>query len=58
MAVMGRGKRANAQGWNAINKQREKENNKPEPKKEEKKASKEEMERIIRLVKEATAKKS
>ena len=35
MAIMGRTKRANAQRWNAINKQREKEND-CEPKKEEK----------------------
>ncbi len=57
MAIMGRTKRANAQRWNAINKQREKEND-CEPKKEEKKISKGEMGKLIQIIREAAAKKS
>ena len=58
MAIMGRTKRATAQRWNAINKQREKESGLEPKKEEEKKASKEEQENFLKMIKEATAKKS
>lgn len=51
MAVMGRKKKAVAQGWNAINKQRDKEN-KPKESNKEKSISKEEHEERIKLLKQ------
>jgi len=48
MAIMSRGKKANAQRWDAINKQREKENA-PKPEQEEKKVSKEDMAKCSKL---------
>ena len=51
MAVMGRRKKAVAQRWNAINKQRE-EVNQPKDAKEEKDISKEEHEERIRKLRE------
>ena len=51
MAVMGRKKKAVAQGWNAINKRRSEEN-KPKESKKEKPISKEEHEEKIKLLKD------
>ena len=61
MAIMCRTKRANAQRWGAINRQREKENSQKEPEKEEQKKtqmqSKEEREKWLKSIREATTKK-
>lgn len=53
MAVMGRKKRAVAQGWNAINKQRDQESNKIAEQSEKKEeVTKEEHEARIKMLKE------